>query len=157
MQPHSQYIRHRTEQTLSAPPFARLAIDLSVAGRPFKVAVYGTSMFPFIRNGDVITITPFRSRIRRGRVIAFLRRDGRLIIHRVVKVLPDGVITKGDNLPETDTPLSFERIIGTVNTVHRNDRRIRFGVAGISGMLVAWLSLCDWLLPLRRLRRRLIR
>lgn len=42
-------------------------------------------MYPFIKDGDVITVSPLRARgLRVGEVAAFRSGEDRLVIHRVI-------------------------------------------------------------------------
>ena len=55
-------------------------------GVSLRTTVRGFSMFPFIRDNDVLTITPGATRLGRlGDVVAFVHPgNGRLAIHRLV-------------------------------------------------------------------------
>jgi len=70
------------------------------AGRPTAVRATGTSMQPFVVEGDRLLVEPCPARaLRPGDLLAFERAGG-LVLHRVLGVDPggDSVVEKGDNL-----------------------------------------------------------
>lgn len=115
-------------------------------------------MIPFIRGGDFVTIAPAsRVRLRRGDIAAFARAEtGPIVIHRVVQVHQDGLLTRGDNCPEPDGLIPFSRILGYVTRVERDGRKLRLGL-GPERRLIALLNraglLTRMLLPVRKLSR----
>ncbi|MGB4083232.1 MAG: S24/S26 family peptidase, partial [Candidatus Fermentibacter daniensis] len=62
-------------------------------------------MRPLLSPGDVVLCSalPFRL-VRKGDVVVVRPGDGQaLVIHRVVRVMPDGrLVTRGDGCPEED-------------------------------------------------------
>ncbi|MCD6301393.1 MAG: signal peptidase I [Staphylothermus sp.] len=87
--------------------------------------VKGYSMFPLLREGDIVfAYKPKPADIREGEVIIYRSIDGKLIIHRVVEVvIKDNryyYITKGDNNPVPDYAefrgpgVPYERVEGVV-------------------------------------------
>jgi signal peptidase len=95
----------------------------------------GNSMSPTLKVPDTIVITPFNChRIRVGDVIVFTAPDdGRTIVHRVVRIQPERMITRGDNNSAND-PYNIEpkQVIGQVVCAWRGRRKriIRGGFAG---------------------------
>lgn len=71
------------------------------------VVVRGTSMLPTLHNGDLV-VSRAHDRYSVGDVLAYhvpqgQLGQGRLVIHRVVAVAPDGSLTlRGDNNPQAD-------------------------------------------------------
>lgn len=88
----------------------------------------GSSMNPFIKNGDLITISPlFCSAPEIGEVVAFRDPADRLLVHRVVGKKRQGYLIKGDNVENPDGVIQSENILGRLTAVRRNGRKIRFG------------------------------
>ena len=102
---------------------------LQQAQKPIWLPFVGTSMFPQIKEGDVILVQHALGSIRFGDVIVFKRREG-LIAHRVVSIKRDGnrriYQTKGDNRYAFDAPIPQASILGRVICVQRKCRLIRF-------------------------------
>ncbi len=98
-------------------------------------------MFPFIRDGDVVTISPLvRNLPRRGEVVAFFFQDKReLSVHRVIAGRDDSCLIKGDNLSETDGWVLRANIVGAAGRVERDGKQVRLGL-GPERLLIAFLS-----------------
>lgn len=109
--------------------------------KPFRFAAYGSSMHPFIRDHDVVTIVPLSSdRPFPGDVVAFELPDcGTLFIHRVVTCGDNVFQIKGDNREESDGMIPLHQIIGMVSKVERNGRNVPAGL-GPERALLAFMS-----------------
>jgi signal peptidase I len=117
----------------------------------FRFKARGSSMTPFIRDGDVITITRLRSgKAGLGAIVAFRHPDGgHLVIHRTIKVASDAVLIKGDNNPQkADGWIPNENILGSVVEIKRDGKRVWLGLGG-ERLLIAFFSRLKWLIPLR--------
>lgn len=125
--------------------------DVLARGIPFKFQARGSSMMPFIRDGDVITIAPLqRGGAGLGTIVAFTRPgNGILVVHRIVDISENLFFINGDNYPQNpDGWVPFENLLGRVVEVNRNGRRIWLGL-GVERYLIAYLSRRNWLSPLR--------
>jgi len=71
----------------------------------------GTSMHPFIKHGDTVIIQPAVS-LKIGDVV-LARNQQRLILHRIIRITGDGVITRGDACLCDDGFTPLEEIFGT--------------------------------------------
>jgi ribosomal protein S18 acetylase RimI-like enzyme len=117
----------------------------------FRTTARGFSMQPFIRDRDVLTISPMHDGPSIGEVVAFTQPDtGKLAIHRIVGQTDKGWLIKGDNCLEPDGVVAAAVMIGRVSRVERGGREIRLGM-GRDGRLIAALSRHNMLLPLRHL------
>lgn len=106
-----------------------------------ETAVYhyqGPSMNPLLWPGDGVFVddTPYQS-LCRGDVICFRDADeSKFIIHRIVKVTPAGLVTRGDNNKKPDPFLVTPALAPQrVTHVRRGRRTIRIQ-GGETGMLV---------------------
>jgi len=90
------------------------------------VAVHGASMFPTLVSGDrVIVKRVTADDVDVGNILVCSRDDDRLIAHRVVRVERDPVpliTTKGDTIPDPDSPVGFDRVLGRVVAILRDGR-----------------------------------
>ncbi len=109
-------------------------------GVPFRFRAAGTSMSPFIRDGDVLTVAPLAgSRPRLGEVVAFVHpNSGKLAVHRVVATRDAARLLQGDAALEPDGWIRPTDILGRVIAIERNHRRVGFGL-GAERMGIAWL------------------
>ena len=94
----------------------------------------GTSMYPEIKNGDILIIqkkdSPVFS-INIGDIIVFKDLNGKNVAHRVVGINNNKYLVKGDNLPEPDGFVEYDDIIGkVVDIIHRNNFIARLYVEG---------------------------
>ena len=123
--------------------FPELIFDLLTDGHKVKFHSPGDSMYPTIRNGDVITVVPIETAsITIGDIILYRHKSG-VAAHRVVRVLkqseedsqsaPQGsqnrslsetlhFFLRGDAAVVFDDPISAEQILGKVIRVEREGR-----------------------------------
>ena len=91
------------------------------------------------RPGDYLIIAPATlESVEVGDVIVFDGVDAAgepdVIVHRVVSVLPEGLVTRGDNNSRLDpTPVTMDNLLGRVTHFERGDkrRRVRRGRWGL--------------------------
>lgn len=135
------YARDGEPGHLSAPALLALAREVLGRGQPFRFSAPGTSMSPFIRDGDVITLVPPRvAPVRAGDVVAFATAEtGRLVVHRVLSCSGDGCLIRGDNAPADDGVVPHAAIVGAVTRVERAGRTVRLGL-GPERFLISLLS-----------------
>lgn len=81
-------------------------------GRRLRFIVKGNSMSPFIKDGESVEVER-AERIRIGDVV-LLRRKKEFLLHRVIFLSKNFVITKGDKSPFIDPPFERKDIIGRV-------------------------------------------
>jgi len=133
------YVTHArgTDELFSA------VLDRSI---PFRFMARGHSMHPFIRDADVIIVSPLGGRRPRvGDVVAFLSSDARLVIHRVVartssqRDTAAAYLIRGDNCSKADGRVKPEAVLGVVTRVERAGRPRGF-LAGPGAAALAFLS-----------------
>lgn len=101
---------------------------------------YGLSMEGTFHFGDCLFVEPVPLHdLRPGDVVIYRRpespdADQDKIVHRVIKVVPGGLITQGDNNSAADRCVVLEEnLIGRISHVEREGRRrrVRGGWAGV--------------------------
>jgi len=111
--------------------------------------VYGASMLPWVRRGDVVVIhNASPDTVRCGDVVLF-RRGDRLYVHRIVE--KRGLrrrarfLAKGDANPHADGIIGQEEILGRVVNLYRGNRLIDLDAPGqlMLGLLIAQFSRCS--------------
>jgi signal peptidase I len=138
-------------------------------GSVYLCAHFGTSMNPTLCELDVLEIEPYGNRPARvGDVIFFVPPSwNRPAIHRVVRVTPEGLRTRGDNNDLIDSWVIMpEDVIGQVVRASRGRRKrtIYGGTAGrlwtvwigVIKVLVKFPSLCYHLMARSGLLRYLL-
>lgn len=111
------------------------------AARRLLVVYRGPSMLPTLREPQLMVIEPYDGRpIRRGDIILFTVPDQELqVVHRVVGVSGDALLTCGDNNRYPDqAPVRRQQIVGRVTAVWEGRRR-RAIRGGRLGLVQAWL------------------
>ncbi|MFH1593476.1 MAG: signal peptidase I [Candidatus Omnitrophota bacterium] len=128
-------------------------LQLLHEGREVYINTSGYSMYPFIKDGDIIKVAPVREEDLRIGDMLSIDNEGRceawFCVHRLVKITKKDekvlYTTKGDaNTKVPDRPVEFSRIAGKVIEIQRNDLRIDVGRG-----IVAWLNPRTALLSLR--------
>jgi len=89
---------------------------LGTAGGTARLTVAGASMAPLLCQGDVIVVRLGGVRPRPGDVVV-RRQSGALVVHRVVKVDGEHVVTKGDASLSPDPPAALDDILGVVTAI----------------------------------------
>jgi hypothetical protein len=157
------FIVKAQELPLSGRALSELMRAVLARGVPFRFCARGWSMAPFVRDGDLITVSPFRrARPGVGDVVAFLRPGtGNVVVHRVVARRGRDWFIQGDGVPgHADGLVPPENLLGRVTRVERNGRTVWLGL-GPERYAIAWLSrtkrlvpfgewLASWLRPLLR-------
>lgn len=117
-----------------------LATGLLREGKPVEIIVGGRSMWPLLRDGDVVRLELAQS-IRVGDVAA-IWRDGHLVVHRVASIDAGVVRLRGDNLASDDGPVQASEVLGVVRVHRRGTREVRHDtrLARVLNRLVAGLS-----------------
>lgn len=82
----------------------------------------GTSMYPMLRDRrDTVIIRPVEERLKKYDVPLY-RRGKDYVLHRIVKVTPNGYVICGDNCLHKEYQVTDEQIIGVLKGFYRGDR-----------------------------------
>jgi hypothetical protein len=121
----------RREKTISFPSkelvkLMQIAFERNAS---FRFSATGFSMFPFIRDGDIITLSPLHGHYYLfGKVAAFYDQGaGNFIVHRVISIRHGSYIFKGDNVNHIDGLIPPENILGIVTKIERGGKNVLFG------------------------------
>lgn len=123
--PEPPLLRHKRyeadEIALSSAALIALLSAVHEKGADFRFRAKGTSMYPTIREGDIITVSPL-GELRPGayEVVAFRHPgNGKLVVHRIIERSPDSFLAKGDN-SEPDGTIPLSHLLGVITKVERN-------------------------------------
>lgn len=87
-------------------------------GHVVTVIFGGDSMLPLINGGtDVVELTPFSGEICRGDIYLF-RHNGRLVIHRLLRIHGDDLLFRGDNNRITEHVTSSDILARLTAVIH---------------------------------------
>jgi len=115
---------------LSAGPLLEsLVLEFLSAGMDVEFPVSGSSMSPFIRPADLVTVRADGGSPGIGDIILWHREGGRMVLHRVLVTEKTHIITRGDALGGLDEAISPDRILGKAVALYRNGRPVRFGIS----------------------------
>ena len=106
---------------LSGKNLAGLICDFAEKGKTVQFTAKGNSMFPFVKDGDVITVSPcMNKKPEPGDVVAFSNSTtNKLVVHRILKISDAEFESKGDGCFRTDGIQPSEKIIGIVSKVNQ--------------------------------------
>lgn len=96
-----------------------LLLDAVARGVPQTMIARGSSMWPALRSGDRVELSPPTFPISVGTVVA-VRRGGTFLIHRACGVRADGaLLVKGDHCPKPDGWFAPDEVVAVVARVQR--------------------------------------
>jgi hypothetical protein len=98
---------------ISHQDFLEIAGEILYRGKLFTFRASGTSMSPFIKNGDAVTVLRDQNPDI-GDVVLLKTDEGRLYLHRVVKKAESGIVTRGDASFDEDGLTPCRNILGRV-------------------------------------------
>ena len=112
--------------------------ELNKSGRIVSPNV-GRSMLPFIRQGRDIMVIEKRpeGRLDNGDAVLFKRGD-KFVLHRIVEVLPEGYLMRGDNQYSCEK-VSEENVIGRLAAIVRGGKKeVKVDNVGYRFFLEMW-------------------
>ena len=90
----------------------------------FVSTTSGVSMYPLLRDRrDTIIVTPATERLKKYEVALYHRGEA-YVLHRVIKVLPDSYIIRGDNCILLEH-IKDEEILGKLTGIYRADKPVK--------------------------------
>ena len=112
--------------------FESLALDILSQGCYLRFCAHGSSMAPFIRNGDVITVEPRRANeLNIGDIVFYRRTSGKHVTHRLIDKSGNNgsmvLTTRGDNLNYLDAPVFPEQVLGRIIRIEDQNKGLWMG------------------------------
>lgn len=105
----------------------------------------GVSMYPMLRDRtDTVVVSPCFGRLKKYDVPLYKRGDS-YVLHRIIKVLPDSYIVRGDNCAYSERGITDEEIIGVLTGFYRGNKNINMNGWGYR----SYIRLCCLSYPLR--------
>jgi signal peptidase len=76
-------------------------------------AISSNSMWPVLKQGDIIFIKNISPEdIKVDDIIVWQQEEKGFVIHRVIKIKENAIVTRGDANTAEDPPVAFEKIVG---------------------------------------------
>ena len=124
------------------PVVDEMALHELRGGNAIRFIARGRSMWPFILDGDSVTVSPLNSRPALGDVIFMPNQDfGQL--HRIVARSVDGrLCVQGDALPRPDGWIDASDILGILTEQRRNGRPVRVKTGTRVVKIARTLAIC---------------
>lgn len=89
--------------------------------------IMGTSMLPLLKEGQdrVELVSRDRKQLKRGDVVLYKKNDGKLVLHRIIKILDENTfLTLGDHQFKNAEQVRREQIIALAKGFFINNRYI---------------------------------
>jgi len=146
-----------SELLLSGETLRDMLCDVLNKGTLFRFKARGSSMSPFIKDGDVLTICPTQqSDIKNGTIVVYYHKIlNKIIIHRIVGKQNSYYAVKGDNTVGTADLVYEADILGRVSGVRRNGKITVFGL-GPERFMISLLTRSCFLIPLKIQLRKIL-
>jgi len=126
-----------------SPSSARLnllVLDFLRRDLPVQFEVTGQSMYPFLRNHDLVEVHPVREgEPVVGDIVVLSSSEARLLVHRVIRTGGEEILTRGDAMPGDDGWMKRHVLAGRVRGISRAGRPRQLGL-GPEGRWIAMLS-----------------
>ncbi len=98
--------------------------QLALHGEHYATTV-GYSMKPLFRNhGQTVKLVKYAGSAKRDDVIMWRDHTGKYLLHRVVRVTPDGYVTRGDNHRHDDPPVTHDRVVAVLVGYYKKEKYI---------------------------------
>ncbi len=142
--------------------FKVLASQILADGHCLRFTASGSSMHPFIQDGDLLEVAPLNAeRVTLGDVLLVESAAGKLLVHRVVKIHQmDGTsqyLIKPDAHLALDGWFQAPSILGRVDNVERRGKSINLRSAPQHWRALVWVIINPWVVKLSWLPARLRR
>jgi signal peptidase len=109
--------------------FQKISQELLDSGLTIRFLAHGQSMYPFIRDEDILIVKPLDDRpVNSGDIIFCSHVEGAFVAHRLIKTKKAqgsiSLYTKGDSLRYYDPPVLPEKVLGRVIQIERRGKRL---------------------------------
>ncbi len=135
---------------LNTPDFRSLAGQILGDGHHLRFMASGTSMHPFIQDGDILEVTPppYQPYLP-GDIVLVAPEGEKLLVHRVVKTRQQAggyyYLIKGDHCPLPDGWFRQDNILGWVETLERGRTRVDLTTASQKLRAKLWVNINPWI------------
>ena len=101
----------------------------------------GDSMEPLLHDRrQTIVLSLLPARARKHDVILVKRADGHFVLHRVIRVLDTGYLTRGDNRFRADAPVSDGEVLARLDGYYRGENFVSVTSRRYRAYLFFWVK-----------------
>ena len=105
--------------------FSDVSIESVIEEKGFVVAhPIGLSMRPFIKRGDTVVIKKYDGNLSVGDCVLFKGKGDKLVLHRVVKIKGETVLTRGDFEKHYDPPFTTASVLGVLTEFYSGEKPV---------------------------------
>jgi signal peptidase I len=118
------------EVSLKCSEFSDISTQILNNGGSFSFKAHGSSMYPFICDGDILTVKQIEySALRVGDIAFYRSSDDRIIVHRVVDKKRQSnklmLLMRGDSVFNNDGWIYSDQVLGKVVSIQRDKKFIQ--------------------------------
>ena len=84
----------------------------------------GYSMYPLIKEREDILHIVQSSNYKRGDIILFKSKEEHYVLHRILRIKKDKIITAGDYNYFKDQPITIDQILGLLISIKKKDGKV---------------------------------
>lgn len=112
-------VTHTKGRDISHAKLLPMIQEVLKRGSSFTFKAQGHSMYPVIKDGDHVTLSPIKEDdYQMGSIVCFQNPVTRsLSIHRIVGIADNRFLIQGDNLVEPDGFFNAEELFGVVTAI----------------------------------------
>lgn len=134
-------------RTIDTREYVAVLRELTEEGREVSLMISGSSMSPFlIHQRDTIYFRKPDKKLKRGDMVFYERPGGQFVMHRIIRVRPEGLYLIGDAQTEIEGPLDSKCVFARVVRVRRKGKILEPGDFWWEFFQHVWLRL----IPFRR-------
>lgn len=124
-------------------------------GGKANLVVTGVSMKPMLTEGrDTVILMPITADPVAGDIVLYRRDNGKFVLHRIIRVTPEGYLISGDNQYKLEE-VSRQQMLAVVSAFVRKGRSHTLREPGYRLYRWAWVKLFWLRKPYIKLRRKL--
>ena len=132
--------------------FIALSAVILEEGSSLRFEAHGSCMYPFIHDGDILTVQPARAETLRLGEIAFYRTRGdQLAAHRIIRLdAQEGRVwltTRGDASLDGAELVVAEQVLGRVVDLQRGAKVVRLDQGFQKWLALLWIKLASFGVP----------
>jgi signal peptidase len=118
------------ESRMKGADFTDLSSEILKEGNSIRFKARGSSMLPWIKDGDMLTVQPItENEIRVGQVVFYPSKGEKPVVHRVLQIRFKGakriLLTRGDASPKSEEQIEASKVLGKVVRIHRGSKVIQ--------------------------------